>query len=40
MMLDFLFLKYQHIAKNVKNKETWSQEELEHSVDAWVIKFV
>jgi hypothetical protein len=40
MMLGFLFLKYRHIAKNVKNKETWSGEELEHSIDAWVIEFV
>jgi hypothetical protein len=40
MMPGFLFFRYWHLAKNVKNKETWSQEELERSADAWAIKFV
>jgi hypothetical protein len=40
MMLGFLFFKYRHPAKNVKNKETWSQEELERFANAWATEFV
>jgi hypothetical protein len=40
MMPGFFFFRYRHPTKNVKNKETWSQEELEHSADAWATKFV
>jgi hypothetical protein len=40
MMFGFLFLRYQHTAKNVKNKKTWSQEELERSANAWATEFV
>ncbi len=40
MMPGFLFFRYRHPTTNVKNKETWSQEELERSVDAWATEFV
>jgi len=40
MMPGFLFFRYQHLTKIAKNKETCSQEELEHSADAWAIEFV
>jgi hypothetical protein len=40
MMPSFLFFKYRHPIKNVKNKETWLQEELERSADAWATEFV
>jgi len=40
MMPGFFFFRYQHLAKNVKNKGTWSQEKLECSADAWATKFV
>ncbi len=39
-MLGFLFFRYQHPAKNAKNKEVCSQEELERSADAWATEFV
>jgi hypothetical protein len=37
---DFTVDRYRHPTTNVKNKETWSQEELERSVDAWATEFV
>jgi hypothetical protein len=39
-MHGFLFFKYQLPTKNVKNKETCSQEELERSTYAWATEFV
>ena len=40
MMLGFLFFRYCHPTKNVKNKETWSQEELGRFADAWATNFL
>jgi hypothetical protein len=37
----FLSLKYWHTGKkNIKNKEIWLQEKLEHFVDTWATEFV
>jgi hypothetical protein len=41
MAREFLTFKYWHTKKrNVRDKGTWSQEELDQSTNAWAKKFV